>query len=382
MNSVDLYALRDHIDCSYLDEDIIQHITNIMSKSNIKPNKAVKKQVNVMKTNKIQAKKDLNENKVIMIMNKISDNNINNLTVEYITNVLVDTEEKYNIIQDEIFNKIIKDIKFIDNYIKFALNVFMIEKHRLNLSPERFIENIINCNSNNSNNTNENVRIGAYEMIKKLVKCNFFNNNIIDYISNIVLNNTASERFIDTYHWFNNLEQCTSAFNIETYIVGINNMIILCDKNNMNREKILIESIIEKVPVRIVCIDEAETLNNDTNINSIIEEYLEDEEITCVSTYLEAECKEIDDKNNFARVVFMNYIDTFNEKLFEMLETLINEKVLFKSNLSKGLVLLLQGSEIDRDAVINILKFLKNQNITKNIENIFRKYKVKIYYED
>ena len=380
MNSVNLYALRDHIDCSYLDEDIIQNITNIMSKSNIKPNKAVKKQVNVMKTNKIQAKKDLNENKVIMIMNKISDNNINNLTVEYITNVLVDTEEKYNSIQDEIFNKIIKDIKFIDNYIKFALNVFMIEKHRLNLAPERFIENIINCN-NNSNIT-ENVRIGAYEMIKKLVKCNFFNNNIIDYISNIVLNNISQDKIIDTYHWFNNLEQCTNSFNIDTYIEGINNMIILCGKNNMNREKILIESIIEKVPVRIVCIDEAETLNNDTNINGIIEEYLEDEEITTVSAYLDAECKEIDDKNNFARVVFINYIDTFNEKLFEMLETLINEKVLFKSNLSKGLVLLLQDSEIDRDAVINILKFLKNQNITKNIENIFRKYKVKIYYED
>ncbi len=378
MNSVDLYALRDHIDCSYLDEDIIQNITNIMSKSNIKPNKAVKKQVNVMKTNKIQAKKDLNENKVIMIMNKISDNNINNLTVEYITNVLVDTEEKYNSIQDEIFNKIIKDIKFIDNYIKFALNVFMIEKHRLNLAPERFIENIIVS----YNNANENVRIGAYMMIQKLVKCNFFNNNIIDYISNIVLNNTASERFIDTYHWFNNLEQCTNSFNIDTYIEGINNMIILCGKNNMNREKILIESIIEKVPVRIVCNEEVETLNNDTNINGIIEEYLEDEEITTVSAYLDAECKEIDDKNNFARVVFMNYIDTFNEKLFEMLETLINEKVLFKSNLSKGLVLLLQDSEIDRDAVINILKFLKNQNITKNIENIFRKYKVKIYYED
>ena len=378
MNSVNLYALRDHIDCSYLDEDIIQNITNIMSKSNIKPNKAVKKQVNVMKTNKIQAKKDLNENKVIMIMNKISDNNINNLTVEYITNVLVDTEEKYNSIQDEIFNKIIKDIKFIDNYIKFALNVFMIEKHRLNLSPERFIENIIVS----YNNANENVRIGAYMMIQKLVKCNFFNNNIIDYISNIVLNNTASERFIDTYHWFNNLEQCTNSFNIDTYIEGINNMIILCGKNNMNREKILIESIIEKVPVRIVCNDEAEILNNDTNINGIIEEYLEDEEITTVSAYLDAECKEIDDKNNFARVVFINYIDTFNEKLFEMLETLINEKVLFKSNLSKGLVLLLQDSEIDRDAVINILKFLKNQNITKNIENIFRKYKVKIYYED
>jgi len=374
MNSVNLYALRDHIDCSYLDEDTIQSIINIMAKSNIKPNKAVKKQVNVMKTNKIQAKKDLNENKIIMIMNKISDSNINQLTVEYITNVLVDTEEKYNTIQDEIFNKIIKDIKFIDNYIKFALNIFMIEKHRLNLAPERFIENIINCNCNNSNNnTNENIRIGAYEMIKKLTNINFFNNNIIDYVSNIVLSNLSPDRLIDTYHWFNNIN-----LNIDTYIEGINNMIVLCGKNNMNRERILIESIIEKVPVKIICND----INNDNDINTIIEEYLNDESIENISKFVEAECKEIDDKNNFAKIVFLNYIDTFNSKLFDMLETLINEKVLFKSNLSKGLVLLTQDSDIDRDIIVNILKFLKNQNITKNIENIFRKYKVKIYYDE
>jgi hypothetical protein len=357
-----------------LDEDTIQSIINIMAKSNIKPNKAVKKQVNVMKTNKIQAKKDLNENKIIMIMNKISDSNINQLTVEYITNVLVDTEEKYNTIQDEIFNKIIKDIKFIDNYIKFALNIFMIEKHRLNLAPERFIENIINCNCNNSNNnTNENIRIGAYEMIKKLTNINFFNNNIIDYVSNIVLSNLSPDRLIDTYHWFNNIN-----LNIDTYIEGINNMIVLCGKNNMNRERILIESIIEKVPVKIICND----INNDNDINTIIEEYLNDESIENISKFVEAECKEIDDKNNFAKIVFLNYIDTFNSKLFDMLETLINEKVLFKSNLSKGLVLLTQDSDIDRDIIVNILKFLKNQNITKNIENIFRKYKVKIYYDE
>ena len=51
-----------------------------------------------MKTNKIQAKKDLNENKIIMIMNKISDNNINELIGEYLMNILMDTEEKYNAI--------------------------------------------------------------------------------------------------------------------------------------------------------------------------------------------------------------------------------------------------------------------------------------------
>lgn len=367
MNSVSLYELRHHIDCSYLDDDIIQNIINIMTKSNIKPNKAVKKQINIMKTNQIQAKKDLNENKIIMIMNKISDNNINNLTVEYITNILVGTEEKYNTIQDEIFNKIIKDIKFIDNYIKFALNIFMIEKYRLNLGPEHFINNIIV----NINNANENIRVGVYDMIKKLININFFNNNIIEHISRIVLNNTSLDRLIDTYHWFNNI-------NINAYFDDINNVILLCEKNNMNRERILIESIVEKTPVKIIYND---VINIDNDINVIIEEYLNDENIENISKFVETECKEIDDKNNFSKIVFLNYIKTFDNKLFDMLETLINNKILFKSNLSKGL-LLTQDSNIDRDAIINILKFLKNQNITKNIENMFRKYKVKIYYDE
>ena len=31
--------------------------------------------------------------------------------------------------------------------------------------------------------------------------------------------------------------------------------------------------------------------------------------------------------------------------------------------------------------IVNILKFLKNNNITKNIEHIFKKYRVKIFYD-
>ena len=52
-----------------------------------------------------------------MIMNKISDNNINELVGEYIMNILMDTEEKYNAIMTEMFHKMIKEPKFIENYI-------------------------------------------------------------------------------------------------------------------------------------------------------------------------------------------------------------------------------------------------------------------------
>ena len=78
-----------------------------------------------------------------MIMNKISENNINELVGEYLSNILVDTEEKYNVIMTEIFNKMIKDIKFAEIYIKFAMKIFIIE---IKLKINQFIAFILNVN--------------------------------------------------------------------------------------------------------------------------------------------------------------------------------------------------------------------------------------------
>jgi len=167
MNSVDLYKLKNDTKCVFLSENIIGNILDIFSKSNIKVIKCAKKQVSAIKTNKVQAKKDLNENKIIMIMNKISENNINELIGEYLSNMLVDTEEKYNVIMTELFSKMVKDIKFAENYVKFAIKIFIIEKKRLNLYPEEFInllkETIINS-------IDENERYAGYIIIKLLIK--------------------------------------------------------------------------------------------------------------------------------------------------------------------------------------------------------------------
>ena len=74
------------------------------------------------------------------------------------------------------------------------------------------------------------------------------------------------------------------------------------------------------------------------------------------------------------------------------MDILIKNKILFRSNISKGLLLFLEEYEpkgmidkvnnIDSTYIINILKYLKKNNITKNIEHIFKKYKVKLYYEN
>ncbi len=376
MNSVDLYKLKNDTKCVILSENIISAILDSFSKSNIKMIKCVKKQVSAIKTNKVQAKKDLNENKIIMIMNKISDNNINELVGEYISNILVDTEEKYNVIMTEIFSKMVKDIKFAENYIKFAMKIFIIEKKRLNLYPEEFI-NLIKETIINSNDENE--RNAGYTIIKLLIKYSFFNENIIEQISKNIINNNDKSRYIDCYNWFNGLDITT----FSCYKNDILNIAIKCNNENMNRETILIESLIDIKKNKEVEI--LEEINDDdtfnTQIINILDEYQFIKSIDEIIEFINSECNNINNKNLFCMKVLSFYENNINEGI-DLIDTLIKKKVLFKSNISKGLVLYLNKNNNSDNNIIKILKYLKNNNITKNIEYIFKRYKVKLFYEN
>ncbi len=382
MNSVDLYKLKNDTKCVFLSENIIGNILDIFSKSNIKVIKCAKKQVSAIKTNKVQAKKDLNENKIIMIMNKISENNINELIGEYLCNVFVDTEEKYNVIMTEIFNKMLKDIKFVENYIKFALKIFIIEKKRLNLYPEEFIDLIkltINIGT-------EEERSSCYTLIKILIKYEFFNKDIIKFISNNVLSNNDKVKYIDVYNWFSGIE-------ISDYKESILNIVKKCNSENMNREEILIGSLLEKIitmePVEETqenIIDNCDQIN--TLINNIIEEYDFLKSLDEVIEFIHVECDNINNKNLFCKEVINFYISKDINIGLELIDELIKKKALFKSNISKGLVLYLNennitnNTSINNNKIIQILKYLKNNNITKNIEHIFKRFRVKLFYEN
>ncbi len=383
MESINLYKLKNDTNCVFLSDNIIQEILNSFSKSNIKPIKTIKKQVNVMKSNKIQAKKDMNENKIIMIMNKLSNNNINELIIEYLTNILVDTEAKYDNIMNELFQKMIKDIKFIDNYVRFVMKIFIIEKKRLNLIPETFIDLIKETIMKGS----ELERSSCYEMIKCFCQYNFFNDKLKDYISNNVLKTTILNNYIDVYNWFNGLDKNY----IELYKNDINNVIIKCNENSMNREKILIESLIDTKNIKTI--EETSIIENTdifkTMVSNILEEYIFLKSPEEVIEFINTDCNDINHKNLFCKELIIFFKDHENEleNCFILIDNLIKKKVLFKSNISKGFSLYLQENDVKYNSpesvyIVNILKFLKNNNITKNIEHIFKKYKVKIFYEN
>ncbi len=375
MNSIDLYKLKNNTKCLFLSDDVIQEITDSFSKSNIKTVKCVKKQINMIKSNKIQAKKDLNENKIIMIMNKISNNNINELLIDYIHNILIENEDNYNSIINEIFNKMIKDIKFIDNYIHFTIKIFTIEKHRLNLLPNRFIELI----NEFMKSEEEAERAGCFEIIKKLQKYNFFNN--IDFISDKLLEECLKTdlKYIDIYNWFNNQS-------INKYKDQIIRIINRCKELSLNREKILIESLIENKDLTSESLlpEVDDDINQKlflTSVENIIEEYKYIKSSDEIIEFINTDCKNINEKNILCKELINHFIDEITICL-ELFEVLIRKKVLFKSNISKGLILFLnENDSISNSKIITILNFLKNNNITKNIEYLFKKYKIKLFYD-
>ena len=406
MDTINLYKLKTNTKCLFLSETIISSILDNFAKSNIKVIKYAKKQVNVMKTNKIQEKKDMNENKLIMIMNKISNNNINELLVEYLNNILVDTNEKYDIIITEIFNKMVKDINFIENYVNFTLKIFTIENNRLNSYPIKFINLLKETLVSN----NENERKSCYEIIKYLVKNKFFNEDIIQFILNNLLTTENTASYIDIYYLLNGLK----FLDISKYINSINNIIKKCENLNMNREKILIESLLDKSNDTITTQDTVqetkvqETKVQETKVQetkfqetkfqetknidiiNILEEFVFLKSSEEIVEFINSYCKSINEKNNFCKEFILFYINSITDQLDEsssellsLMDTLIQNKILFRSNISKGLLLFLDEYNMTESKyIINILKYLKHNNITKNIEHVFKKYKVKLYYDN
>lgn len=308
-------------------------------------------------------------------MNKISNNNINELLIDYIHNILIENEDNYNSIINEIFNKMIKDIKFIDNYIHFTIKIFTIEKHRLNLLPNRFIELI----NEFMKSEEEAERAGCFEIIKKLQKYNFFNN--IDFISDKLLEECLKTdlKYIDIYNWFNNQS-------INKYKDQIIRIINRCKELSLNREKILIESLIENKDLTSESLlpEVDDDINQKlflTSVENIIEEYKYIKSSDEIIEFINTDCKNINEKNILCKELINHFIDEITICL-ELFEVLIRKKVLFKSNISKGLILFLnENDSISNSKIITILNFLKNNNITKNIEYLFKKYKIKLFYD-
>ena len=396
MNSEQLIAVKHKY--KILDESIINNILDLFDISTTKQKKLqLKKKNNIFKNSKFRLDKNKISNKIILILNKVSENNLNNLYIEFLCNIEIETLEDYEIIQKEIYLKLLKDIKFIDNIIIFITNIFKIVYYNKKLLPTYFY-NLLETKLNYDYIKNYKLE-NEFSFLKDLTteydrECNliilfnlhtnsFFNKNILENISKIILDQNI--KIPDIYIWFN-----------LTKIENKHKSIIKNKLNTLklnNRENILISSLVDNNSKNLNCYvtniledssKEKEKIKTDSfliQIENIIEEYLYLKDNSEIIEFIKTNCSNFDQKNIFCMNLIKNYFINTNINWIALFNLLIKKKIIFKSNMSKGLALYVKNNKtINKPKMKEILIFLKQNNITKNIEYLFKKYNIKINY--
>ena len=178
------------------------------------------------------------------------------------------------------------------------------------------------------------------------------------------------------------------------YINFINSNIIFCKENNMIRETLMLESLFQNQDLTTEIKSTEPAKNKPSNsldefniyIENIIEEYIYIGSPEEIINFITNECKDLESKNLFCKELLNRFfnIDTKSKLICDLFYELINKKIIFKSNISRGLILFLESTpsnKISTNLMEYLLKFLKTNNITKNIEHLFKKYKIKINYD-
>jgi hypothetical protein len=357
-----ILSFRNHPELQKLDGKIIDTINSLCNNNKKIKNNDVSNN-HILKNQKLQNKKDNIENKVNLVLNKLSENNIDNLLVEFINNIGQISIEEYNIIQKTFYIKILSEINFVKVYLKFFNYINTIYNKVQNYDMKYFISIIETKFYNdytddikideeykfiNEFNT-ESQRINNLMIIQNLIHINIFNNDIINECKNILFNQT--KYLSDIYYWFQFDNKVTN------YDINIINQILSCD-NITTRDKVLLESLCKITSIK----DDQKIekkhieINKDIlllEINNILEEYLLMKEIDDVIYFIEKKCGDALSKNKFC----YNLIDRYSnndEELLDLLKTLYKSDIINKNNINNGLMLYKKTSSFNENKLNKI----------------------------
>lgn len=401
-------TFKTYNDTFELDKNIFNLFKSLFNgiDKNKKHKKFAKKvNTNILKNQTVQNNKDIISNKINLILNKLSESNIDNLIIEFIQNINQIDHDTFNEIQKTFYLKIISEINFVKIYIKFLKIIgYLYNKVQgYNLSyfysiveskfkfdyTEQFIipSNLSYFIKNIINDTGH--RINNLIIINNLIDNNMLAKSIYDYCDNIILNQEIN--ISDIYNWFNlkNRQLTENEINNITIILGKN----ICSP----RDVILLENLINKTNIIENTINHAsnviqsytpvikyDAFNN--QCNNILEEYLIENTLDDIKYFIDTVCIDTNTKNKFSEYLFYHY---FTENIdssmiiFDLIKQIIKNQYLFKSNLSKGLLLFNNTWKTQITKYINpinkmkkLLLLLKTTGITKGIEFLINQYKV------
>lgn len=407
MNVETFKSLKNSPELLELNSNII-NLINMLSNGK-KIHKSSSKMGNqILKNPKMQLLKDKIENKVNLILNKLSELNMNNLLSEFIETIGKINHNDYLEVQRTFYVKMQSDINFLKIYVEFFKIVSNVYMTVFNFNPEyfysilemKFMMDYKNITIQNSkfdfiflNDFNEeNKRINNLNIIKTVLNNNMFLPNIKNEIDTILLE--QNNYYADIYYWFQN-ENLTNEQKeiIKTKI--INNPLPLREKvlldnlisNNKESKKVekpvkvnLKNKVVQKVEEKI----DIDTLKLESE--NILEEYLTLDNLEDMRTFIEERCKDALSKNKFCQYVFNRYFEGNSEtanKILELVRTLVKKQILYKSNLSRGVLLIHNNwNEVSIDFINpnkkmkDLLLCLKNMGITKYLENLLQENKI------
>jgi hypothetical protein len=464
LNIDKLLLFKSDVDTFKLDDNTLE-LFNLLF-GHLKNKKNLKKvNTNILKNQKIQNKKDIISNKVNLILNKLSESNIDSLIVEFIQNINQIDLETYNEILKTFYLKIISEINFIKIYIQFLkILAFLYNKvqnydlsYFYSIVESKFMldytdNDIVPGSSYDfiKNHNGESTRINNLILIKNLVENNMLSTIIYDICDNIIIN--QSNFIPDIYHWFGskNRDLTQTEINLIEKILtktGINSREVVLLENLINRKKLInthTHNMMASISMPELqntfsepCINNKQKLLNkqiinDKNLNTtinkpnilkssslskiqnkntILKNYEKESDKICKTDTFQLECDNIIEeylivksndeikyfiinrcfdaisKNKFCEYTIDKYFLVNKENSLEILDLLmqlVKNRVLFKSNLSRGLLLvnnIWKEKSIDYNKPIDKMKTfliqLKKNGITNSIEFLLDQYKIK-----
>lgn len=401
------FTFKNNPECINLDSDILNSIIDSFSNNEYKSKKykiQPKKTKNIFKNPKIRLIKDKINNKVNLILNKLTENNIENLILEFIENVKINNAEDYNEFLKTIYYKILSEINFIKIYLDFFIIITEIYKKAYEFSIEFFydlLENKFKLDYENIIDDNfiflteledENKRTNNIILINELIKINYFDEKFKDYVENYLLNQKKYLSDISIWFKYNKLnsDQIDKIKNIISVSENFRDKILLENLINGSTNKLIFKkqntNNQDNVPKPKVHLPEPhvvpkKNINNNVELSNILEEYLFIDSSESIEDYIEVNCTDAFTKNKFCEFIISEAFRLSNEeykKILLLLKMLIKKRVLFKSNLSRGLLNIYTAKTINADKLKNFLIFLKNLGITKSLESIMQKYSIDI----
>jgi len=409
------FNLKNNEDCLYLDNDIIDSIIDTFTNNNSKNKKnkiIIKKSIAVLKNPKLKQIKDKISNKVNLILNKISENNIENLVIEFLENIKILNIDDYNEFIRSFYIKLLSEVNFFKFYIKF-FNIITLTYNKVHNYKLDYFYNLIESKFNFdyydevNNETeyfkdmNDEKRINNLILINNLIKVNYFNESFVSYINNKILN---QRKYVsDIYYWLKDIE--LTEFHIENINSILNEDIQLRDRvlldnllNSFNNiepnqplNKIIFKNTQSHAPIFPLEIInevsdkkyiETKVNNNLIELENNLEEYIFINNSESMEDYIINNCQDATTKNKFCEFIIDKYFklqQLDSQKILLLMKKLVKSKILFKSNLSRGLLNLYNNkNNYNQDKFKKLLLFLKSLGITNGLELLMNKYKIEI----